>query len=444
MGCNPMKALALLLLPVLVLGRAPIRLKQYPVAARALTQFQANSSIFNGTGGSSTSNTNNPWAGAQSNLLTAGPSSTVIFSQTVSPAANICNDSFVKVTFRIDNKNNVVNHNRLDLYLLNDASNFITYEFGSFGIRDTNLTYWGEWAQYNVSLKKFVQTGAFNCASVNLAAVGLRAQTGTQDSITMGEIAVFPRRNPIATVVWNEDDQWDSWRRNGASVLDSVCQDYTESLNGSRAGVTNFSSEVQLDSMFFRSACSKPDFGPHLWAHDSITDYTVDSALGSIRHSQDWIRGHGWCQPGRCAVRYLALPYGKKARPIDSVLRHSDLVDAIRLTKGAGDGESQQWNDIYAMRVVTSLGNNIDTTAAKQIVDTLIAHKTIGIFLIHQIGAVGCTEDANTWCADHWLSLVRYVQTKVAAGTLKVKRISDVLQQYGGGVGPGRRAGIGR
>lgn len=429
--------LAFVFLLSLPWARAPERLRQYPAQTRALTQFQTNSAIFSGTGGSSTSNTSNPWAGAQSNQLTVGPSSTVLFTQTISPAVNVCNDSGFRVTFRITNKNNVMNHNRLDFYVLNDLTNFILYEFGSFGIRDSNLTYWGDWSQYHVSRKLMAQTGTFNCASVNTIAFGLRAETGTQDTITFGEVAAFPRRSPKATLIINEDDQWLSWFTNGAPKLDSMGVRHTIFLNSSRVGLTNYATEAIIDDLCrVRKRC---DVGNHLLTHDSATDLSTDSLLASIRRNRDYIRSRGWK-----GYSMLAYPFGKKSRVVDSVIRKSGLVDFARLTKGNSYGEAQQFNDNYNIRVLSSLGVSTSAATLKAVIDTVINHRSVGIFLLHEVGAVGCTEDGNTICKDKWLDVMNHAQTKIDAGTLQMMSLGDYLERYGGGAGPSRRLGVGR
>jgi hypothetical protein len=287
-----------------------------------------------------------------------------------------------------------------------------------------------------VSIKKFAESGSFDCAHVNSVIVGFQAQSGTQDTIVMGEIATFPRRAPIATLIFNEDDQWDSWRIYGAPKLDSLGWRHTLFLNAGRLGVVNFMQEYQVDSMYRRGLM---DVGSHLWTHDSTTDLTPDSLLGSIRRNRDFIRAHGWK-----GYSMFAYPFGKKSRAVDSIIRASGLVDFARLTKGDGTGEAQQFNDNYNIPLITSLGTNSDTTVVNAIIDTIVTHGTTGIILIHQIGPVGCTEDGNTWCKDHWLSIVNHAKTKVDAGLLRVMSLGDYLEQYGGGYGPAQRAGIGR
>lgn len=426
-------AAILFLLVIEGLGRPPQHFKQFDAALKTITTFQTNSTFAPVAGASSTSNTDHIWKGVQSNRLTAPSTSTVLFIQTLAAPVSVCADSFFRVSFFIDNKANVLNLNALTLYVATDLSNFIAYEFGSFGVRDTLLTYWGGWSQYHASRLKFVQTGTFNCASVGTIAIGLKAQSGV-DTVTIGEVAGFPRRSPIATLIFNEDDQWDSWRINGVPKLDSLGWRHTIFINGARVGQTNFTKEYQIDSMYRRGLM---DVGSHLWTHDSSTDLFDQPLIESLRRNRDYIRSHGWK-----GYSMLAYPFGKKSRQVDSLVRASGLVDFARLTVG-GDGESQQFNDDFNIRLITSLGNTSDTTAVKAGIDSLVKHRTTGIILAHQIGPVGCTEDGNTWCKDHWLSVVNYAKTQVDAGTLRVMSLGDYLSAYGGESGPARRMGMG-
>lgn len=430
----------------MVMARSPRRYleKTIPPPMHILTQFQTNSVIASGAGGSSTSDVSNIWTGVQSNRLTAGNAAAVLFTQTLAQPVNICFDSAIRVTFYPKNKTQVLNMQSLVIYLFTDGSNFTTFEVGSYGIRDTNLTYWGGWDHYFASLKKFTPTGTFECSSVNAIGLEFRALAAVQDTISFGEISTFRRRMPKATILFTVDDNYEAWRTNGAPKLDSLCMDYTMFINGGRVGTPLYSNEGQLDSMFFRSRCSKPDIAPHLWMHDSITKYTVDSALASIRRGQAQIRGKGWCRPGQCAVTAFAYPYGNKSHLMDSVLRASGLIDFARMARDYNQGETQQINDIFACRQLATIGSGYDTTTLKAYVDTLIAHRGLGIFTIHKIDTVGCTEDGITWCKDHWLSAINYIHTKVAAGVLQVVNWSNWMQEYGGGLNNTQRSGLGR
>lgn len=424
---------------------APRHYIEYPAPSPTvlLEQFQTN--LTNGTGGTTTSDVQNVWTGVQSNRLTAGNAQATLFTRTFASNVNVCSDSIIHAVFFMKNLNQILNMQSLSIYLFTTPTRFAVFEIGSYGIRDSNLTAWPKWNRYYCSLKKFVPTNVFKCDSVGGIGIELRATAGVQDTITMGELSAVPRRLPsVATLILTVDDQYELFRVNGGPKLDSLCMDYTMFVNGGRIGQPLYSTETQLDSMFFRSRCSKPDIAPHLWVHDTIISYTVDSAMNSVRRGQAQIRGNGWCRPGQCAIPFFAYPYGRRSHVMDSALRASGLIDFARMARDYNQGETQQFNDPFAVRAIMTIGNAYDTTTAKAYIDTLIAHRGTGVAIIHKIDVVGCTEDPVTWCKDKWIAWINYAQTKVAAGTLRVVNLSTYMKPYSTGFSSPRQVGIGK
>lgn len=426
------------LIPILALSlvsaRAPKRLKDPTQTFNSITTYQTNSTFAPATSASSSSNTTHIWSGTQSNTLTVGDASTALFFQTLPAQKNICADSFFRVSFRFTNKANIMNLNALTLYVGNNSSNLISYEAGSFSIRDTGETYPGEWQQLYLMRKAFTTTGSYDCATVDTVAIGIKAQPGTVDTITIGEVASYPGRFRIATMIIHEDDNWLSWLTNGVPKLDSLGYKHTTYVNVGRIGLSNFSNFAQLDSLRKRGLC---DFGSHLFIHDDATTISLDSLKRSLIRNRDFMIQAGWDSPRR-----FAYPFGAHNLRIDSAMRAWDMVDFARLTN-SGSEPQVIGNNPFSQRVFTSVGSGITTADGLALVDSLVARKIAGIFLFHAIGPVGCTPDGNTWCKDQFLTLMNHVKTKVDAGVLQVLSQGQWEEKYGGGFSPSRRSGIG-
>lgn len=432
-----MRIALLFILPALVLARAPTRFRDRDLALSSMLDFQTLPTLVSGTGGSAAADLNFPLTGTQSVRLTAGPSSTPLWIWAL-PSTNICNDSFIEVILRTPNQANTLNLSRIDLYIGNNLSNYRTYEFGSFDVRDTGITFAGEWTRVRFPLRRFTQVGTFSCATADTLAIGHRAQTATQDTVSIARVARFPKRDDIATLLLNEDDEWASWDTLAVPTLLAMGFPHDIAVNGGRVGVTNFINQERMRAL---CATGKVKFMNHGWMHDSITDLSLDSARGWFARNATFISSFGRsCDESRVGV----LPFGKHNRAIDSAVRTWGVIDYMRTTKGAAQGEAQNFNSPFAMRLSLSFGVGIDTTSAKTLIDTLVAQRTTGIFLFHQICSACTPADANTWRQDWFISVMNYVQTQVLAGRLRVMHTGDYLQQYGGGFGPARRAGIGR
>lgn len=427
------------LIPILALSlvsaRAPKRLKEPAQAFNSITTFQTNSTHPVVAGSSSFSNTTHIWSGAQSNTLTVGSASMNVFYQTLPAQKNICADSFFRVSFRFTNKANIMNLNSLTLYVANNGTNLISYEAGSFSIRDTGETYPGEWQHLYLMRKQFTTIGTYNCATVDTIAIGFRAQTGTFDTITLGEVASYPGRYGKATMIIHEDDQWLSWLTDGVPKLDSLGYKHTIYVNTGRLGVVNFSNFSQLDSLRNRGLC---DFGSHLYQHDTATAIPLDSLKVSLTRNRDFMIAAGWDSPRR-----FAYPFGLHNLRIDSAMRAWDMVDFARLTNSSIGEPSVIGNNPFSQRTYVSLGNTVSLADGTALVDSLVSRRAVGIFLFHQIGPVGCTEDGNTWCKDKFLAFMNHVKTKVDAGTLQVLSQGQYEEKYGGGFSPSRRNGTG-
>ncbi len=436
-----MRVLLLLLLPILALGRAPIHFRDRPLATKILVDGQTLPTTASGTGGTFTADLDAPLSGTQSVRLTAGNGSLVRWTFTF-PSTNVCNDSFIEVTFRSPSQQSVTNLNTLEMWL-GDFSNNLKYEFGSFDVRDTGVTYHGQWAQVRFPIRRFVPTGAYDCATATRIMLGLRAQTATPDTISIARIASYPKRDQTGIVLIHDDDQWRGFYLYGYPTLLAYRLPFNVFLNGGRVGDPNF---MTRDDLLDMCGSGLVGYSNHGWMHDSITDLSLDSARGWLYRNAAYIRGNF---PRSCDESSVAaLPFGRHNRAIDSALRRWTgmplMPDYMRLTKGASNGEAQNFNNPFAMRVVSSLGSGVDTTTAKAIVDSLEAQRTVGIFLFHQI-CDGCTpSDGNTWRKDWFISLMNHIRIKVAAGTIRVMTTGKYLQEYGGGYTAIRRAGIGR
>lgn len=436
-----MRPLAVVLLFLASLDAyTPIRFRERPLPMTSMLTFQTAGTLIAGTGGSQSADTYNPWSGTQGVKLTAGSASTPIWTWAIS-STNTCADSFFRVTVRLPNKTNTLNLNALTFYIGNNASNLLFYEFGSFDIRDTGLTYAGAWAQVHIPRRRFSTLGSPTCATTSLLGIGLKAQAAAQDTITMGEITRYSKRDSIGILLIQEDDQWLSFYQNGFPTLQSLGLKFNIFINGSRVGQANFMTDTQI-----RDVCGTglARFSNHGWTHDSITDLSTDSAQVWMSRNSALIRGYGRsCDESSI----FAYPFGKHSVAIDSLQRIWGLASFARLTKGNSYGESQAFNNPYGMRLAVALGSTVDTAVAKAIVDTLVAFRTVGIFLFHEICS-GCTPaDANTWRSDWFASLMNYVQTKVTAGTLQVMTTGEYFARYGGlryGRATPRRLGYGK
>jgi hypothetical protein len=435
------KLLLILLIPVLALARGTNRFRDRPLATRILVDGQTLPTTASGTGGTFTADTYAPFSGTQSVRLTAGSASLVRWAFTFQ-ATNICNDSFIEVTFRSPNPANVLNLNTLEMWL-GDFTNNLKYEFGSFDIKDTGLTYAGEWARVRFPIRRFALTGTYDCSAATRIMLGLKAQTATPESISIARIASYPKRDETGILLIHEDDQWKGWYDYATPTLIALGLKSDMSVNGGRVGQVNFMTRANVqtlcDSKYFRLM-------NHGWMHDSITDLSLPDARYWVSRNSEYIRSFG---PSCDESRILILPFGKHNRPVDSAVRTWKgapyMPDYMRLQKGMGVGEAQNFNGPYAMRVGTTLGWTVDTTTAKAVIDSAVAQRTVVILLFHQI-CNGCTpSDDNTWRQDWFISVMNYAKLKINAGVLRNMFTGEFLEQYGaGGFGPARRAGVGR
>jgi hypothetical protein len=389
----------------------------------SLTKFQTPATSFSGTGGSSTVDSVHLLDKTARNQITAGNASLARYVKVLSPAVNMCADTFgVRLTFYAKDKNQVMNLNSLEVWLSNSAGGSRRLEFGSFDIRDSGLTYWGDWATVWEPFKRFGVFGTFDCSAVDNVVVGLRAQTGAQDTITFGEIAVYPKQDSVATFIINEDDEWDGWRQYAIPTLQSFGWKHTMFINYGRLGQTNFTTKAQIDSLY-TAGLLEP--GNHLYIHDTASSLTIDSLKTSIVNNQQLICAAWECTP------FLAWPFGAHSRADDSLVRSLGYFDFARLTKGNSFGEPQRIAP-FAAKLALAFGNNTDTTAAKALIDTVIAYKSVGIFLFHQI-CNGCTPaDGNTWRQDWFISTMNYLKTQVDAGRAQVLTLKQYTSRYGG------------
>lgn len=422
-------------------ARGTYRYQDRPLSLHILVDGKTLPTLASGTGGTVTADLGFPLSGTQSVRLTAGSASLVRWAFTFT-STNICNDSFIEVTFRSPSQASVLNLNTLEMWL-GDFTNFLKYEFGSFDIRDTGVTYAGDWAQVRFPIRRFTPGGTYDCTAATRIMLGLKAQTATPDTISIARVSSYPKRDETGILLIHEDDEWQSWYDYAVPTLIALRLKSNIFVNSGRIGVTNFMSWAEVQNLCGMGGLFK--LSNHGLFHDSITDLTLDSAHTWLSRNAANIRTFG---RGCDETSIGAYPFGKHSRLIDSAMRAwkgmEGMPDYMRLTKGAGAGEAQNFNSPYAMRVVSSLGNTVDTTAAKAIVDTLVAQRTAGIFLFHQI-CQGCTpSDGNTWRQDWFISLMNYVAAKVAAGQLRVMTTGEYLQQYGGGFGPLRKMGAAR
>ncbi len=385
-----------------------------PRGVRVLTAFSTNSTIFAGVGGASASNTTNVWSGTQSNRL-ATAATLVLFQQTLPSAMNVCSDSIVRVTYRFENKNNTTNNGGLQVYLVNDASNYLTYDFG-FAARDTNLTWYGDWSQYSVIKRKMTQVGTFNCSQVNSVLIGVKGQAATVDTVTLGEVATFKTRLKKGVLILTSDDLWSSFFTNGGGAkMDSLNYHYSVLLNAGLLGQANKMSAGQLDSLY---AMGRIDVCNHGWTHDTIWTLSADSLTSLIRVNYNYIHSRGWR-----GDRLWATPFGQSSRAADSVLRNCGLIDFARTTQGNALGEAPPYNNPWAIRILANLGNTTSLAAAEAGVDDIVASKASGIILAHKLDVTAT--DINTWAVSDYLALWNYIKTDVDAGTLDVMSLSE-------------------
>lgn len=432
-----------LLLPLLFLvalaGAGSYRYQDRPLTLTTLVDGQTLPTLASGTGGTVSADLVSPYSGTQSVRLTAGSGSLVRWAFTFS-STNICNDSFIEITFRVPTPASVLNLNTLEMWL-GDFTNNYKYEFGSFDIKDTGLTYAGEWSKVRFPIRRMTPSGSYNCATATQIMLGLKAQTATPDSISIARIASFPKRDTTGILLIHEDDEWLGWYDYAVPTLNSLGLKYDISINGGRVGQVNFMTQANLQTL-----CSSglARFMNHGWMHDSITDLAPpDSMRYWIYRNAEYIRTTYGSSCDESSI--LILPFGRHSRAIDSMVRvwkgQPNMPDYMRLQKGMGVGEAQNFNGPYAMRVGTTLGFAIDTTTAKTVIDSAIAQRTVVILLFHQI-CNGCVPaDANTWRQDWFISVMNYAKLKIDAGLLRNMNTGDYLLRYGGKRPPSLRAG---
>ncbi len=417
------------------LARAPRHSNDVRVSGlHVLTQFQTNMTVFSGINGQTASNTVNVWAGTQSNRISVNSAADVIFQTTISPAANVCADSFVRVQYYQNSQANKLFMGKFKLYLATNTSNYISYDFG-FAAKDTTKDRFGYWNQYNIPKRKFTATGTYDCTAINTVLVEILG-TGGADTVTLGEVSTFGPPIPKAVLIFTVDDQWSSFQtEGGGAYLSANGMRYTNFINPGLIGAANKLSESFLDSLYKNHLA---DMSPHLWLHDTVAALSADSFRADYRRSYDYIRGHAWYG----AEGLFALPFGTINRSQDSVMRAIPTVDACRIVAGNAEGEVPGYFNPYAVRTVAALATGTTLAAVKTGITDVARNKTVGIFLVHKLCAA-CVLDANTWLTADFDSLVVFTKREVDSGNVVVQSWGDYMRQTGGGYGSARRVGIG-
>ncbi len=414
-------------------ARPPRHYRQYPVGPmRTITEFQTPLGVLSGAGGTSTASTGIVFTGTQSNRLTVG-ASTVNFIGSISPAVNICSDSFVVIALYFANKSNIVNASSLSLVLGNNVTNYFAYSIQG-SINDTLLGRKGAWGYYGFDLRKFSRTGTPNCALIDSVVIAAAAVAATQDTIYLGGVYTYPPRIHKARMAISCDDNYNSCWTYLDRKMDSVNGRWTAFVNVDRFGIAGCIS-VQAMMDLYRSG-GRFDIGNHLSTHDTAGLRSVDSAYKLVKGGYDFIRGLGVKGPS-----IVATPYGSKSYAMDSMMRVSGFVDLVRGTANLTDGEPQYYWDPYSARSWILFSNTLTLAAAKAALDTLIANNGIGIGVMHEI-VTDASTGSTKWAQSDWSAFMDYAAAKVALGLLEIVSVGD-LMELTGGVGPMRRMGKG-
>lgn len=387
-----------------------------------VTEFQINTTVLSGAGTSTTA-AGLTYTGVQSNQLTFG-TATVTYLIRVSPAVNVCADSFISVVYHVANKSRTTNVSAAVVALGNNLTNYKAYEYGSANVKDTGQTHYGYWSRWNGTLQKFSTTGTYNCAAVDSLVLTFAAVAG-QDTVTMGGVYTYAPRIDKATLIWTVDDGYLRTIQNLNPTFESYGMGWTAFLNFGTLGTSPFASIAVIDSVWRRGYMR---IESHWNLHDTLPLLTTDSCMRSLAVNHNSIYGQGWGTPN-----ITATPYGAITRAEDSALRLSGMSDFNRSIASNNEGEPQQFANPYSMKVHIFLGSTTTLTQAKAKVDAAIAAKTTMLVLIHDI-CVGCAGSltSTTWDKDTAIAFVNYVQTKVVAGGLQTLPLEDYLTQVFG------------
>lgn len=410
------------LIPIQAIIRYSERTNPNPIDT--ITAFQVNATIFSGIGGTSASDLVNIYTGTQSNRLSVA-ATTVLFQETISPAKNICADSTFGVTFYMKNKANTTNNNVFQLYIGTNTSNYWTYDF-AFAARDTNITYYGNgFVTYTIIKRKMTVVGSPTCSNTGVVIIGLKGQTATVDTVTLGAVIGYTTRLTKGIVILTIDDQWKSFADSGGfHEFDTRGYPYGMFINNDLLGAANKLNKASIDSI--HALFPNVDIYPHFPLHDTLNTLTADSITRGLARGYNFCNNNGY---KGCSI--FAVPFGSVSqnRMVDSVIRFCGYIDFCRLTLGNTLGEAPNYYNKYAVRAIFGLGNAITEAQAEAVINDVILSKTVGIIYGHKLGLTAI--DGNTWAAGDWRTFCAFLQTKVDAGLLSIMSWTQFLQATG-------------
>lgn len=437
-----MKIISLLLLCLSITwARSPLRYRQRPIPVQTtLSSFQTNMSVLVGSGGTSTSNTTQIWTGTQSTKLIVG--STLVQFITSFPATNICADSFFRVTFFVQSKTAATNINAFQLAIGNSVTAYKSYGGMTAAASDSLQMWWPGWNHIYIPRRRMATTGSYNCASVDTLIIVLQAKTATTDTITMGQVTSYAPIYPRAVLIPNWDDGYTSALQYGIGKMDSLRTlgnnplQYrsTLMLQMPLLGTAGHMTAAGVDSAVRRGAV---DIGNQNTADDTLPFRTLDSAVNTMTHNWEMIRGRGW--PGANLYSYS---FGAKSHAIDSAFRLTGKVDCQRLSVNNSEVEPQQFGDVNSIRFFQALTGTLTVAEAVASVDSLITYKGVGVMIGHILSTDGST-GSSIWKQAFYSAFMDSVKVRVDAGLLDVKSLGDWFETYGRGFSPSRRSGFG-
>lgn len=341
-----------------------------------------------------------------------------IIEKVLDPPENVCGDVFVSVKLLGGNQANLSAISLMSISLIGgktyaDSANYSFHQ----PVKDSLLTDPGRWTRVNMAMRTFSSSPTFNCHDVERVRIRLSAQPGTDDTVSLGELAFYPSPLAQAALIITEDDQWADFDTNGLPAMRKYGFPGTVYANCGLLGVANKMTMERLKTLQDSGGWT---IASHLWSHDTITNLTDDSAAASLRQNAEFLQANGFK-----GYRHFAYPYGIMNRAKDSVVRR--YAETARLVVGWQEGEGLPYPDLHRLRVLGFLERRVTLEMAKSAIDQLVANKTAGILGVHEIVLDGDL-DTRKWYRPDWEAMMDYVGTLVRQGKLKVYALDDYMR----------------
>ncbi len=331
---------------------------------------------------------------------------------------NVCGDANISFKFWAESQANLTNVQLFSLTLIGgkDLKDSATYAY-QHQVRNSQLTDAGHWTRINQAIRAFNISSTFDCNSVKRIRIRLSALNGLEDTLILGELAVYPSPLAKAALIITEDDQWADFDTNAIPAMRKYGFKGTVYANAGLLGVYN---KMNLGRLKTLQDSGGWTIGSHLWIHDSITALTDDSAERSLMMNAEFLRRNGFT-----GYQHFAYPYGRSDRAKDSIVRMH--TKTARLTTGWPAGDVVPFSDPYRLRVLGFLGEGVSLEMAKGAVKLMVDNRTAGIIGVHQI-VTGGSLNGRKWYKADWEALMDYIQTLVEQDKVKVYSLEEFLE----------------